>query len=134
MGVTGRAQAATGTYSRCVPQVSADVHVPLAPPVARALAATVGEPALRLPVHVRPEPLTWRFDAEEDGTLVVLTLAYAVSPGWVRPITHEVTQWSLARQLRGHMEKITAAAADPARAELARTGASKDTNTGTGEA
>ncbi|WP_330475655.1 hypothetical protein [Terrabacter sp. C0L_2] len=117
-----------------MPQVSADVHVPLAPPVARTLAATVGEPALRLPAHVRAEPLTWRFDAEGEGTLVVLTLAYAVSPGWVRPITHEVTQWSLARQLRGHLAKITAAAADPARLELARSSSSDtDTDTVTGE-
>lgn len=130
MGAAGRARAATGTYSRGVPQVSADVPVPLAPPAARALAATVGEPALRLPAHVRSEPLTWRFDAEGDGTLVVLTLAYAVSPGWVRPITHEVTQWALARQLRGHLAKVVAAATDPARVEPARTGASSDTGTG----
>lgn len=106
-----------------MPQVSADVHVPLPPPVTRALAATVGEPTLRRPVHVRAEPLTWRFDAEDEGTLVVLTLAYAVSPRWVRPITHEVTQWSLARQLRAHLAGVTAAAADPARVERARAGA-----------
>ena len=80
----------------------------------------VGEPTLRLPAHVRAEPLTWRFDAEDEGTLVVLTLAYAVSPGWVRPITHEVTQWSLARQLRAHLARITDAATDPARVERAR--------------
>lgn len=105
-----------------MPQVSADVHVPLPPPVARALTATAGEPTLRLPPHVRPAPLTWRFDADDEGTLVVLTLAYAVSPGWVRPLTHEVTQWVLARQLRAHLAKVRAAAADPARVERARAG------------
>jgi hypothetical protein len=106
-----------------VPQVSADVHVPLPPPVARALAATVGEPALRLPAHVRAEPLTWRFDAEDEGTLVVLVLAYAVSPGWVRRFTHEVTQWTLARQLRTHLAQVADAATDPARVEQARSSA-----------
>ncbi|GAA3720252.1 hypothetical protein GCM10022399_40750 [Terrabacter ginsenosidimutans] len=106
-----------------MPQVSADVHVPLPPPVARALTATVGEPALLLPAHVRAEPLTWRFDAEDEGTLVVLTLAYAVSPGWVRRFTHEVTQWTLARQLRAHLAQVADAATDPARAERARSSA-----------
>jgi hypothetical protein len=103
-----------------VPQVSADVHVPLPPSVARALAASVGDPTLRLPPHVSPEPVTWRFDAEDDGTLVVLTLAYAVDPGWVRSITHEVTQWSLARQLRTHLSAVSGAVAHPARVERAR--------------
>lgn len=77
-GTAGRAAPDADTYSRGVPQVSADVHVPLPPSVARALAASVGEPALRLPPHVTPEPFSWRFDAEGDGTLVALTPAYAV--------------------------------------------------------
>ena len=119
----GRAAPSADTYSRGVPQVSADVHVPLPPSVARALAASVGEPALRLPPHVTPEPLTWRFDAERDGTLVVLTLAYAVDPGWVRSITHEVTQWSLAKQLRTHLATLTDAGGDPVRVERARSSA-----------
>lgn len=80
----------------------------------------MGEPTLRLPFQVRAEPLTWRFDVEDDGTLVVLTLAYAVSPRWVRPLTHEITQWSLARQLRAHLARITDAATDAARVERAR--------------
>lgn len=109
-----------------MPQVSADVHVPLPPAVTRALAASVGEPALRLPPHVTPEPLTWRFDSEEGGTLVVLTLAYAVDPGWVRALTHEVTQWSLARQLRTHLGSIRGLAGDPARVERARSSATED--------
>ena len=86
--------------SRGVPQVSADVQVPLPPSVAAALARSVGDPSLRLPAHLTPQPVSWRFDAADEGTLVVLTLEYAVDPGWVRSITHEVTQWSLARQLR----------------------------------
>jgi len=106
-----------------VPQVSADVHVPLQPPVARALAGSVGEPTLRLAPHLTPEPFTWRFDAEADGTLVVLTLAYAVDPGWVRSITHEVTQWSLAKQLRAHLATVVEAAGDPERVAGARAGA-----------
>ena len=75
------------------------------------------------PSTCAPSRSTWRFEAEDEGTLVVLTLAYAVSPRWVRPITHEVTQWSLARQLRAHLAGVTAAAADPARVERARAGA-----------
>ena len=80
----------------------------------------MGDPSLRLPPHVTAEPLTWRFDAEDDGTLVVLTLAYAVDPGWVRSITHEVTQWSLAKQLRTHLSTISDACGDPARVARAR--------------
>src|SRR6478736_61656 len=95
-----------------------------APAVRRPGAGRVrGEPALRLPPHVTPEPLSWRFDAEGDGTLVVMTLAYAVDPGWVRSITHEVTQWSLARQLRTHLATLTDAGGDPVRVERARSSA-----------
>ena len=97
--------------------------MPLPPAVTRALTASVGEPTLRLPPHVTPEPLSWRFDAEDDGTLVVLTLAYAVNPGWVRSITHEVTQWSLAKQLRTHLTTLRDASGDPVRVERARSSA-----------
>jgi len=108
-----------------VPQVSADVHLPLPPPVAGAIARSAGDPSLRLPAHLTPEPLSWRFDAEGDGTRVTLTLAYAVDPGRVRSITHEVTQWSLEKQLREHLTTLTEAAADPVRVERARASANE---------
>ncbi len=53
----------------------------------------------------------------------MLTLAYAVDPGWVRSITHEVTQWSLAEQLRAHLATVVEAAGDPERVARARAGA-----------
>ena len=122
----GRAAPSADTYSRGVPQVSADVHVPLPPSVARALAA-IGRRAGPPTAPARdPRAPTWRFDAEGDGTLVVLTLAYAVDPGWVRSITHEVTQWSLAKQLRTHLATLTDAGGDPVRVERARSSAGED--------
>ena len=42
-----------------------------------------------------------------------------------RSITHEVTQWSLEKQLREHLTMLTEAAADPVRVERARASANE---------
>ncbi|EWS99789.1 hypothetical protein N865_08305 [Intrasporangium oryzae NRRL B-24470] len=98
-----------------MPQVSADSHVAVPPETARRVADGLGPVRLRLPPHVRPSGPRWRFDPEGEGTCVVLVYPYAVRPAWVRPLTHEVTQWALARQARRWVAAVVAGCLSTAR-------------------
>jgi hypothetical protein len=88
-----------------VPQVSADIHLPLPPERAATIAHHV-HPRPARPPWVNPTGLGWRFRPEDDGTQVVLWATYAVQPAWVRPIVHEFNQWFLARQLRRRLDDV----------------------------
>lgn len=93
-------------YARDVPQVSADTHVPLPPDAAAVLSRAVSPRPARRPPWVHPNDIGWRFRPEGQGTRVVLWATYAVRPAWVRHLVHEVTQWYLARQLRGRVDEL----------------------------
>lgn len=101
-----RLPARPAAYARTVPQVSADAYLALPPERAATLAHHVA-PRPLAPPWVRPTGLGWRFRTEGDGTRVVLWATYAVRPAWVRPLTHEITQWFLAHQLRRRLDELT---------------------------
>lgn len=89
-----------------MPQVSADVHLPVPPDAAVALTRDVpARPGHRLP-WVQPTGSGWRIEPDDSGTQVVLWATYAVRPAWVGPLVHELTQWYLARQLRRRVDEL----------------------------
>ncbi len=89
-----------------MPQVSADVHVPVPPEVARTVAEALPMPPLHVPPHVRDLRASWRFRPEGGGALAIHTLTYAAGLGWVATLAHEPTQWVLRRQVARRVDLL----------------------------